>query len=927
VGIINNSGGYLYSITLSSTGVGGSGADIFGFDGDGPCYYAQYSSPGTGSTADCFNYPAGLPTTAKTGIDPFDYQGPNNSFSNYSPPTTGTVNFITPIPNGGSTWFALEGPPSSLSGVTVSNTLTVTELGTGIGTVTDGQPPLQQISCAEKNGIQQPGSCTGTYASGTLVTLTATANSSEGTSITPSPENPANGSTFLGWISGPCAGTTTSSCSFTITSSQTVIADFAPNPSPVPTTIAAGTNVIAQAEYACPSLTSPCTDPNAYGFSMQFPVVSTSFQYPLYIVATEVYADGICPGGQVQYYGLGYPTGHTTDFDCRFVYTFNYGTTDLAGDTVVPLCDAYANGNCVHFLVYAGTPGTEPPLTSYTGPLFETFSFTNNTFSPGSYWAGSTTRAIADPDADEVPAPLGPLPYGTSCSTPMQIGTPPTQYSPEIYCQFDLDVTAFIDTGGKTNQANDFVVAFQPTVAPLNPNPSTPIPALVAPTIAGTCINGCTDPPGTITVTEGTGVTFEVTVPAPTYPTPYPAPNLTASTSGTTLVLPNGLTYNGSTGVVSGTPADGTAGSYPITFTAANGVPPNATLSYTLTVNPAGTLSIAASSGTMTYGGTPPTITPIVTGLVNTDTVASLGITCSPNVTSLTPVGTYKNTSSCTASSIPSSTYSSVTYPSGTVTVAPATGLTIAASSGTMTYGGTVPTITAASVTGLAGSDTIASLGITCSTTATNTSPVIASPYYSSSCSTADANYSPITYVPGTVTVNKASTTTTLTSSPNLSTSDQQVTFTATVKGQFAGTPTGTVTFKYGSTTLCNAVTLAGGVAHCAYSALPVGSDTVTATYSGDGNFTSGSGTVTQTVTVTFAGLIQLVKQFDTNPLVRAVMVADLELAEAAESKHDAKVADGLLDLFIDAVTEQSGKSLTAAQAAMLIQDAKALMM
>ena len=180
-------------------------------------------------------------------------------------------------------------------------------------------------------------------------------------------------------------------------------------------------------------------------------------------------------------------------------------------------------------------------------------------------------------------------------------------------------------------------------------------------------------------------------MPAPLSPTPYPAPNLTASTTGTTttasetggtvtltapgtfgsqslvgdtvvvsnctptgyngtfpilsatggsgptltytdtttgltggtgcdvLVLPNGLLYNGSTGLVSGTPQDGTSGSYPITFTANNGVGSPVMLSYTLVVNPAGTLTITASSPSITYGQAVPTITASYGGLVNGD--------------------------------------------------------------------------------------------------------------------------------------------------------------------------------------------------------------------------------------------------------------------------------------------------------------------
>jgi uncharacterized repeat protein (TIGR03803 family) len=101
-----------------------------------------------------------------------------------------------------------------------------------------------------------------------------------------------------------------------------------------------------------------------------------------------------------------------------------------------------------------------------------------------------------------------------------------------------------------------------------------------------------------------------------------------------------------------------------------------------------------------------------------------------------------------------------------------------------------------------------------------------------------------------TQTVIKATTTTTVTSSLNPSIFNQSVTFTATVSAVApgAGTPTGTVTFTYGSTTLCSNVALTGGVATCAYATLPVGSDVVTASYSGDTNFSSSSGTITQTV-------------------------------------------------------------------------------
>ncbi|WP_190146294.1 Ig-like domain-containing protein, partial [Streptomyces glebosus] len=98
-------------------------------------------------------------------------------------------------------------------------------------------------------------------------------------------------------------------------------------------------------------------------------------------------------------------------------------------------------------------------------------------------------------------------------------------------------------------------------------------------------------------------------------------------------------------------------------------------------------------------------------------------------------------------------------------------------------------------------------------------------------------------------TVGQASTTTTVTSSPDPSVVGQSVTFTATVApvAPGAGTPTGTVTFVIsGGPTLTG--TLSGGTASVTTSALSVGTHTVTATYSGDASFTSSVGTDTQTV-------------------------------------------------------------------------------
>lgn len=93
VGVQNNATGSLNSLPLTST------QPIFGFDNDGPCTY---------NLSDCFGASG--------------YEGPVNSFT-VTNTTTGTVNFSTSIPSGGTTWFALEGTPQSLQSSSVTHTL------------------------------------------------------------------------------------------------------------------------------------------------------------------------------------------------------------------------------------------------------------------------------------------------------------------------------------------------------------------------------------------------------------------------------------------------------------------------------------------------------------------------------------------------------------------------------------------------------------------------------------------------------------------------------------------------------------------------------------------------------------------------------------------------------------------------------------
>jgi hypothetical protein len=95
-----------------------------------------------------------------------------------------------------------------------------------------------------------------------------------------------------------------------------------------------------------------------------------------------------------------------------------------------------------------------------------------------------------------------------------------------------------------------------------------------------------------------------------------------------------------------------------------------------------------------------------------------------------------------------------------------------------------------------------------------------------------------------------ASTTTTLSSSPTSSVSGQSVTFTAVVTSSGTGIPTGTVTFKDGSTTLGTGTLDSTGKATFATAALSIGTHSITAIYSSNTNNFSDSTTTALTQTV-----------------------------------------------------------------------------
>jgi YVTN family beta-propeller protein len=325
----------------------------------------------------------------------------------------------------------------TVNAVTSSPTLTITPMGTGTGSVTDN---LGLINCSESQGVIT-GSCSASYTAGTTVTLI---------------ENASSPTTFGGWGGACAASGTGSTCAVTMNSALTATANFVPPPVSQNLTFPTGTNTPPQqAVFNCPSNTNPCTDPNAHSLALQVPQVNDVIT--ITVTATEVppsRADGLCEVGNTV----------LNDFDCRFVTFFNFGT-DANGNTIVPLCYPYANGNCVHYDVYSGTPGSEPNPSFYNGGVSWTIAWNNDTYVPPAPWTGSQPRLYDDPDY----APTPTSAVGTLCTQPMTINGVSQSYS----CQFEFDITTFFNAtepvdsgiGGHTKQFNDVVVAFPPSTA------------------------------------------------------------------------------------------------------------------------------------------------------------------------------------------------------------------------------------------------------------------------------------------------------------------------------------------------------------------------------------------------------------------------------------------------------------------------------
>jgi len=189
------------------------------------------------------------------------------------------------------------------------------------------------------------------------------------------------------------------------------------------------------------------------------------------------------------------------------------------------------------------------------------------------------------------------------------------------------------------------------------------------------------------------------------------------------------------------------------------------------------------------------------------------------------------------------------------VIILASTKVTLTSSANPSAYGSPVTftaTVTPATATGTVtftdGSATLGTSTIGSGTATYSTSALAVGSQSITASYGGDTNDSGSTSTPLTQTVSKTNTTVTLASSANPSAYGSPVTFTATVT---PATATGTVTFTDGSTTLGTG-TISGGTATYSTSALAVGPNSITASYGGDTNDSSGTSSVlTQTINST----------------------------------------------------------------------------
>jgi large repetitive protein len=556
---VTTTAGFPTTTTLTKTGALPAGVS-FTDNGDGTATIAGTPAAGTGGS-----YPITITATASGGLAAPATQ--SFTLTVLAPPVITSADHATfSVGNAGT--FTVTTTAGNPAATTLSKTgslpagVAFTDNGDGTATIAGtpaaGTGGVYPITITASNGVgtdatqsftltvNQPPTITSadhaTFTLGTAAAFTVTTSSGQPASITITKTGSLPpGMTFTdnGDGTATLGGTpnTGGSYSFTITASNGVAPDATQN-------FTATVN-------ASPSITSADHTTFAVGSAGSFTVTTT----PGVPASTTITKSGTLPSG----------VSFTDNGD---------GTATLAGTPAAGTGGSYP-------ITITASNGVNPNSTqSFTLTVTELPAFTSadhTTFQVGSAASFTVTTTAGFPAATTM-TKTGALPSGVTFTdngdgTATLAGTPASGTGGS----YPLTLTA-TNTAGHVDQAFTLTVTASPVITSADHT----------------------------TFAVGSAGTFTVT----TSPTAT-----TVTKSGT---LPSGVSFtdNGDgTATIAGTPAVGSGGSYPITITASNGVPPDATQAFTLTVTevPAFTsgnhttfgVGIAGSFSVTTHAGFP----------------------------------------------------------------------------------------------------------------------------------------------------------------------------------------------------------------------------------------------------------------------------------------------------------------------------------
>lgn len=258
-------------------------------------------------------------------------------------------------------------------------------------------------------------------------------------------------------------------------------------------------------------------------------------------------------------------------------------------------------------------------------------------------------------------------------------------------------------------------------------------------------------------------------------------------------------------------------------------------------------LQVIASSPSLVYG------TAAVTATFSYGTNTATGAVTFHDITAGTALGTVNLASNVASLSLPAlsagvhqivasyagdSNNPAIASGIYVLTVTPVA-VTASANAITQPYGTAIPVLSG-TLSGVLPQDAATATAVY-ATTATQTSAPGTYPITATLTGATAANYT-LSLAPssGSLTITKASTNITLTSTPTMQYVGVAVTLKAVIASATTGTPTGSVTF-FDNGTAIGTVTVTAGVAHISTSSLSLGTHVIFMTYTGDVNFLNGS--------------------------------------------------------------------------------------